>query len=160
MAERRTGFMTGCIVGVGLLLVVIVGGVFAYFKLVLPKQEAVLVHAKELATVAKIQSINRSQLQYQAQFGHFATALSQLGPPPPGTQEGPDAAGLLAERVAGGSADGYLLRIIAKPDGYAVTAVPEDFGVTGRRTFYSDESGVIRQNRGPDAATAESPAVR
>jgi hypothetical protein len=35
-------------------------------------------------------------------------------------------------------------------------AVPIAFGVSGNRTFFSDQSMVIRENDGPEAATADS----
>jgi hypothetical protein len=44
--------------------------------------------------------------------------------------------------------------------GYTITAVPEVYNSTGRRSFYSDEAGVIRQNWAPEPATATSPEFK
>jgi len=38
--------------------------------------------------------------------------------------------------------------------GYAISAVPVAYGNTGSRTFYSDQTRVIRENDGPEPATA------
>jgi hypothetical protein len=41
-----------------------------------------------------------------------------------------------------------------------VTAVPKTFGTTGRRTFYTDQTAIIRENWGQDPATANSPEIK
>jgi hypothetical protein len=38
--------------------------------------------------------------------------------------------------------------------------VPVAFGVSGSRTFYSDQSMVVRQNFGQEPATANSPEMK
>ncbi len=43
--------------------------------------------------------------------------------------------------------------------GYQIVAVPVTFGETGSRTFFSDQTMVIHQNKGPDPATAASPEL-
>jgi hypothetical protein len=42
---------------------------------------------------------------------------------------------------------------------YQILAVPISFGVTGSRTFYSDQTMVIRENDGPAPATVNSKEV-
>ena len=55
---------------------------------------------------------------------------------------------------------GYHLTFDQTPGGYEIRAWPAQFGVTGRRNFYSDQSGVIRQNWSAEPATAASPEIR
>jgi len=43
--------------------------------------------------------------------------------------------------------------------GYVVNAVPVNFGTDGNKTFYSDQSMVIRSNDGPEPATATSKEI-
>jgi hypothetical protein len=38
--------------------------------------------------------------------------------------------------------------------------VPKVYNSTGRRTFYSDQTLVIRENWGPEPATAQSPEIK
>jgi hypothetical protein len=107
-----------------------------------------------------VRTINQAQVQYQSQFGQYATALAQLGPPATaGAAEGPAAAGLIPGSLASGSASGYNFTVAATPGGYSVTAVPKAFGSTGRRTFYSDQTAVIRENWGQDPASATSAEI-
>jgi hypothetical protein len=40
-----------------------------------------------------------------------------------------------------------------------VIAVPDSFGNSGRRTFYSDQTLVIRNNWGQEPATPTSPEI-
>lgn len=117
-------------------------------------------HAQEASAIAEIRTINQAEAEYQAQFNKYATALSQLGPPAPGSQEGPEAAGLIPSRVAAGSDGRYNFAIKQTTDGYAVTAVPKAYGVTGRRSFYSDQTAIIRQNWSQEPATAQSSEIK
>ncbi len=116
--------------------------------------------SQEMAAIATLRTINTEEIQYQSQFGQYATSLSQLGPPSAGAAEGPQAAGLIPANLASGTASGYKFTITATPQGYAVTAVPVVFNGTGRRTFYTDQTGIIRENWGQDPATANSPEIK
>ena len=46
------------------------------------------------------------------------------------------------------------------PAGYTVSAVPVAYNVTGTRTFYSEQNMAVRENTGPEPATAQSKEVR
>ena len=47
----------------------------------------------------------------------------------------------------------------ASESGYTVNANPIVFGITGRHTFYSDETLTLRQNSTSEPATAASPEL-
>ena len=72
---------------------------------------------------------------------------------------GPEAAGLIPQNLASGKKSGYLLEVDATPDGYAVIAVPQKFGNSGRRSFYSDQTLVIRTSWTTEPANANSAAI-
>jgi hypothetical protein len=44
--------------------------------------------------------------------------------------------------------------------GYQISAVPVAYGNTGRRIFYSDQTMAIRENDGPEPATARSKEIK
>jgi type IV pilus assembly protein PilA len=114
-----------------------------------------------MAAIAEIGTINKQQIQYYSQYNQYATSLAQLGPPATaGAAEGPQAAGLIPGSLASGSTGGYNFTITAPPGGYSVTAVPKAFGSTGRRTFYSDQTAVIRQNWSQEPATDKSEELK
>ncbi len=116
-------------------------------------------NANETVVIREMQSIHQAQVQYLSQFGEYASALSELGPPPDGVG-GPHAAKLIPASLASGEKNGYTFLMTRTPLGFSVNANPKVFGRNGRRTFYIDEDGVVHQNWGQDAATANSPEIK
>lgn len=54
----------------------------------------------------------------------------------------------------------YQIKLSAAGDKYTVVATPKEYGKTGRRSFFMDESGVIRAaDRNGEPATADDPPV-
>lgn len=93
--------------------------------------------ANEKLALRRISEIHRTQEKSRARSGSYAdVAYDQFVVP------------------------GYCLTFDQTPAGYEIRAWPAQFGVTGRRNFYSDQSGVIRQNWSAEPATAASPEVR
>jgi type II secretory pathway pseudopilin PulG len=124
-----------------------------------PKFSQYLMNARETAVMGAIRTIHTAQTLYNSQFGRFATTLAELGPPASG-QEGPAAANLIASDLATGIKGGFKFLMEVTPTGYRVIATPVAFNRDGRRSFYSDQTMVLRQNWGPDPATATSPEVQ
>jgi prepilin-type N-terminal cleavage/methylation domain-containing protein len=139
-------------------LLIVIAIILIILSIALPQMSKARMHAQEMAAQAEIRTINQVQIQYQSQFGKFATALGQLGPPASnGAVEGPENAGLIPAGLASGSSSGYVFTVTQTQGGYAVTAVPKTFGSTGRRTFYSDQTAVVRENWGQDPPNPNSP---
>lgn len=142
-------------------LLIVIAIILIILSIALPQMSKSRMHAQEMSAVAELGTINKAQIQYNSQFGTFATSLNQLGPPSTaGAAEGPQAAGLIPASLASGTASGYNFTITASPTGYALTAVPKAFGSTGRRTFYSDQTAIVRENWGQDPASANSPEIK
>jgi type IV pilus assembly protein PilA len=138
-------------------LLIVIAIILIILSIALPQMSKSRMHAQEMAAIAEIGTIQKAQVQYYSQFGQYATALTQLGPPASsGAAEGPQAAGLIPASLANGSGSGFTFTLTATPTGYALTAVPKAFGSTGRRTFFSDQTGIIRENWGQDPATQQS----
>jgi len=138
-------------------LLIVIAIILIILSIALPQMSKSRMHAQEMAAIAQIGTIQKAQVQYYSQFGQYATTLSQLGPPTAtGAAEGPQAAGLIPANLANGTASGYNYTVTQTPTGYSVTAIPKTFNSTGRRTFYADESGIIRENWGQDPATQQS----
>jgi type IV pilus assembly protein PilA len=112
----------------------------------------------ETAALRAIQTLNTAQVQYNSQFGRFAQSLAELGPPASGTANA-SAADLISGDLATGEKQGYRFTLTGTPRSYTITAVPTAFGSTGSRTFFSDESLVIRENYGQEPANARSAEV-
>lgn len=142
-------------------LLIVIAIILIILAIAIPQMNNIRQNAQEMAAVAQIRTIQQAETQYYSQFGDYATALTQLGPPAGnGATEGPAAAGLIPGNLASGTNSGYNFTISQGPTGYAILAVPKVFKSTGRRTFYSDSSGIIRQNWGQDPATPQSPEIK
>ncbi|HVB34424.1 MAG TPA: hypothetical protein VNJ52_08660 [Patescibacteria group bacterium] len=102
---------------------------------------------------------------YHSAFGAWPNTLEQLGPAP-ANEVSPEHAQLLSEQVAAGRAGGYRLRYRVVADshgqilGFELGAVPEQYGKTGRRSFFLDAQGKLHAaDRQGAPATAADPVV-
>jgi len=120
---------------------------------------------REDAAITTLRSLAEALEKYRRVWGNLPQSLAQLGPAPP-NEISPDQATLVDRQLANGSASGYRFsyRTVPTPDGSSVTfeiaATPEDYGKSGRRSFFLDPEGKIH---GADmkgmAVTADAPIV-
>jgi prepilin-type N-terminal cleavage/methylation domain-containing protein len=140
-------------------LLIVIAIILVIAAIAVPKMNNQLMAAREMAAIRQITTIHQAETQYYSQFGKYATALTELGPPASGAA-GPTAADLIPKVLADGKKDGYIFAVAASPTGYSVTAVPENFGSSGRRTFFSDQTLVIRNNWTQEPANATSAELK
>jgi len=150
--RRRRGFTL-------IELLIVISIILVILAIAVPKMNKQMQTAREMAVIREIGSIHLAETQYASQFGKFAGSLSQLGPPISGP-DGPEGANILPKILTEGKKNGYTYTLTATPTGYAITAVPDSFGNSGSRTFYSDQSLAIRNNFGQEPATAASPEIK
>src|SRR5262249_14952208 len=136
-------------------IMIVVAIILVIASIAIPKVNQQRMQAHEMAAIRTLQTIHTAQTQYFSQFGKYATTLPELGPPASGNA-GPSAADLIPNDLAQGTKSGYVFTVVGGPGGYTITAVPQAFNNTGRRTFFSDQSLVVRQNWGQEPATAQS----
>jgi len=153
LGRRRRGFSL-----VELLIVIAIILIIA--AIAVPKLNRTRMQAQEMAAVRHIIAIHQAQTQYYSTYGRFAASLAELGPPSGGGAPGPNAADLLPADLASGEKQGYKYILAASPTGYTINANPVAFNNTGTRTFYSDQTLVVRQNYGEQPATASSPELK
>ena len=107
-----------------------------------PVEQSVLVTAaNETAALARLRSVVQAERRFQIESGGEYGTLDQL------IQKG------YLNEPSQGKLTGYRFDVKVKPGGFEATAVPEKFGVTGRRSFYVDELNVVR---GADKKGAEA----
>lgn len=140
-------------------IMIVVAIILVIASIAIPKINQQRMQAHEMAGIRTITAIHTAQTQYFSQFGKYATNLQELGPPASG-QAGPSAADLLPGELAAGTKSGYVFTVQGGPQGYSVSAVPVAFNNTGRRTFFSDQTLVIRQNWGQEPANPQSPEIQ
>jgi len=136
-------------------LLIVIAIILIIVTVALPKLNNATRYAHETAAIKAIQTIHTVQVQYNSQYGHYATTLAELGPPASG---GPSAgaADLIGNDLALGEKSGYKFTMTGTPGGYVINASPINYGSSGSRTFFSDQSMVVRENYGPEPATLTS----
>jgi type II secretory pathway pseudopilin PulG len=117
------------------------------------------IYGRETAAIQAIKTINTAEIQYQSRFGRYAASLMELGPPASGTPNAA-AADLIGNDLANSEKAAYKFTVAAVPGGYVVNALPASYGISGSRSFYSDQTMVIRENDGPEPATMQSKELR
>jgi len=118
-----------------------------------------MMHANETSAVATFKTLHTAQVQYQTQYGRFAPSLTELGPPQNGESTA-QAADLIDGNLAVGEASGYRFSMTGNAAGYVISAVPLVYNTTGSLSFYSDQTMRLRQTKGSEPATVQSPLVR
>ncbi len=103
----------------------------------------------EMAAMTRLHAIAAAEAQYQATdgSGNFAT-LDEL------IEKG------FVRDPSSGKLTGYRFTVKVRAGGFSATAVPEKFPITGTRSFYVDETNVMRgaDKRGMEA-TSSDPTV-
>jgi type IV pilus assembly protein PilA len=133
-------------------LLIVVAIILILAAVAVPKLNQNRMLANETAAVQHVKTLHQAQVQYQSQFGRYATTLTELGPGAGGSEQvGPSAANIIPSDLAQGKKAGYVFQMQGGPQGYIVTATPEVQNSTGRRAFYSDQTLVIREEWGKAA---------
>ena len=139
-------------------LLIVIAIILIILAFAVPKLTSARMQAQETAAIKAIDTINTAQQQYYSQFGRYATSIQELGPPASGNS-GPAAADLIGGDLAQGTKQGYIFTMAPTTGGYTVNANPVTFNSTGRRTFFTDQSLVKRENWGQEPASVTSKEV-
>jgi type IV pilus assembly protein PilA len=149
---RRRGFSL-------IELLIVIAIILIIITIAVPKYNRTQMYMRETAAVKAIQTIHQVEVQYQSQYGRYAVSLAELGPPASGAAS-PSAADLIGNDLSNGEKQGYKFTLTGTPGGYVINANPVNYGSSGSKTFYSDQTMVIRENYGPEPATANSKEMR
>lgn len=103
--------------------------------------------ARETAAIQHIQTLQKAQTQYYAVYRRYAVQIADLGTD-----------GLIPEHLASGTLGGYQFVIDGDEGTFRVHARPKPFETAGKRSFYTDETLVIRQtNQNREALRNDPP---
>jgi type II secretory pathway pseudopilin PulG len=123
--------------------------------------------ANEASAVGSLRTINTAEVTYASEFNKgFAPELENLGGSNCSKSGTPEQACMIDSGLARGQKSGYRFTYRAESsnqdgniDKYFVLAEPITPNSSGRSTFCSDESGVIRKEPSGRECTAESEAL-
>ena len=127
--------------------------------------ELSVVQDYEVLAISSVRDIVTSQNTYSTTLGsgNYATDLEALG-------EGRESRTLqsiihslifwpIDSVLVSGTKKGYAFSTSGDADTFTASARPLTYGSTGTRSFFSDESGVIRYTREDRPATADDPPI-
>jgi type IV pilus assembly protein PilA len=152
-----------------LIILAAVGGFFVFVLIVaaiaIPNLLRSRMAANEAAAVGSLRTVNTACVVYSTEYGGFPPSLNALGGEGSSAEPSAVSAQLIDSVLQTGQKSGYLFFYsAADPDdkgvisSYAVNADPVLAGNTGRRHFFTDQSGVIRaETSGP--ANQNSPPI-
>jgi prepilin-type N-terminal cleavage/methylation domain-containing protein len=160
MRTRQKGFSL-------IELLIVVAIILIIAAIAIPNLLRSRMAANEASAVGSIRTINTSAVTYSSTY-------PSLGYPPTLVSMGPSGAGacvavpatacLLDAVLAGGTKSGYAFTWTgdgATPSvGYSILGVPVTVGTSGQRSFFSDQSGVIRYQISGAAATVADPPLQ
>src|SRR5690349_840050 len=117
----------------------------------------------ESSAVGSLRTLNSSCTSYFMLYGGYPKSLAEMGP---GNSARSGTSDLIDSVLASGTKDGYVFMYTAGAIGvsgnvlsYSITANPLTPGSTGRRRFFTDQSGVIRANTADTADVMSTPIV-
>jgi type IV pilus assembly protein PilA len=148
-------------------LLIVVAIILIIAAIAIPNLLRARMAANESSAVGSLRTINTSEVTYFSTYNVGFGSLAEIGTPPGGgacANPTMDGACLIDEALTAGNKSGYLFNIpqnhgsaLAPQGTYTVTANPGALGGTGTRFFFTDPSGVIRQNLQQAATVADNP---
>jgi prepilin-type N-terminal cleavage/methylation domain-containing protein len=144
-------------------LLIVVAIILIIAAIAIPNLLRSRIAANQASAVGSLRTLNTSEVTYSSTYNvGFTATLSYLGPTTATTPTS-TAAGLIDSVLALGSKSGYSFAYTPGPtdttgriNEYSFTAVPITTS-TGTNYYFTDQSGVIRQNSTTTASVTDSP---
>ncbi len=158
MDERARGFSL-------IELLIVIAIILIIAAIAIPSFLRSRAAANQTSAVASLRTLDTAEVSYSLTFnsGYSADLVSLAPPVPASAPPTSTAAGLVDSVLATGLKSGYSFTYtpgeadsVGAILSYALTASPLSSS-TGTLYYYSDQSGVIRQNSTTDATSSDSP---
>src|SRR5664279_5653090 len=82
-------------------LLIVIAIILIIITIAVPKYNRTQMYMRETAAIKAVQTIHQMEVQYQSQYGKYATSLAELGPPASGAAS-PASADLIGNDLAQG----------------------------------------------------------
>jgi len=145
-------------------LLIVVAIILVIAAIAIPNFLRSRVAANQSSAVASLHTLEIAEMTYSATYGTgYTLDMLTLAPPVGGGSGTSTAAGLIDSVLATGIKSGYsftyspgAIDVSGRINSFAFTATPLSSS-TGTQYYYTDESGVIRQNATTAATVSDSP---
>jgi len=144
-------------------LLIVVAIILIIAAIAIPNLLRSRIAANQASAVGSLRTLNTAEITYSSTYNvGFSETLSYLAPPASGNPTS-TAAGLIDSILALGAKSGYSFTYSTGPSDstgrintYSFTAIPITSS-TGTNYYFTDQSGVIRQNSTTTASATDSP---
>lgn len=145
-------------------LLIVVAIILIIAAIAIPNILRSRIAANQSSAVASMHTLAIAEMTYSSTYGNgFTVDMLTLQPPTGGGGTSSTAAGLIDSNLAGGTKSGYkftytpgAVDTTGRINAFNFNAIPASSS-TGTQYYYTDESGVIRQNAKIAAASTDSP---
>jgi prepilin-type N-terminal cleavage/methylation domain-containing protein len=153
-------------------LLIVVAIILIIAAIAIPNLLRSRIAANQASAVGSLRTLNTAEVTYASTYNTgYTSTLGDLMPPASGTNPVATAAGLIDSVLSGGastattsSKSGYTFTytpgatdVTGRYNTYGITATPISVGTTGTNYYFTDQSGVIRQNSTAVAGASDSP---
>jgi prepilin-type N-terminal cleavage/methylation domain-containing protein len=145
-------------------LLIVVAIILIIAAIAIPNLLRSRIAANQASAVGSLRALNTAEITYSSTYGSgFSLTMSYLVPDPSGTNPTSTAAGLIDSVLGSGSKSGYSFTYSpgasdasGRINAYIINASPITSS-TGTNYYFTDQSGVIRQNSTTTAQATDSP---
>jgi len=145
-------------------LLIVVAIILIIAAIAIPNFLRSRVSANQSSAVASLHTLSIAQMTYASTYGAgYSVNMTTLAPPAGGGTPSSTAAGLIDSTLASGVKSGYSFTYSPGPvdntgriNSFSFSATPVSSS-TGTQFYFTDESGVIRQNSTTTAGSTDSP---
>lgn len=144
-------------------LLIVVAIILIIAAIAIPNLLKSRIAANQASAVGSLRTINTGEVAYASTYNTgYSPTLAALGPPASGNATAA-AAGIIDSVLSAGSKSGYSFVYSTTADTtgryntYTLNGNPLTVGTTGTNYYFTDHTGVIRQNSTQAAAATDSP---
>ncbi len=145
-------------------LLIVVAIILIIAAIAIPNLLRSRIAANQASAVGSLRTLNTANITYASTYNTgYASSMVYLSPPTGGGIPTSTTAGLIDSVLASGFKSGYSFSYspsvgaTGRTDTYYWIASPITPGTTGTNFYFTDQSGVIRQNSVTTASASDSP---